>query len=832
MKPVFDESRGDGAPRAALFLGVFCVSLAVLLLQIALTRIFSFTLWYHYAYVTISVALLGYGASGSFLAVAPELPGRVPAARLTWLALGCGAAIVLGLVVFAEMPFHPFRLVTTIVSGKPGELDWMQFVYLPLFYLAVITPFFLAGLCISTALRTCSADVSRLYFFDLVGAAVGCLLVVFVINAVGTPVAVVVAAGAATLAAVAFAVAAGGRQVGAALLGVVGVVALGLATVRTVEFQPSPEKFIAPYLKDPTTRIFSHAWTAIFRTDSYGLADEELSRRGSYAGWGVSPHWKDAAMTRAPKIRLLTHDGDAGAVIYNFDGDLAKLELFDHLILKTPYLVVDRPNVLVIGVGGGTDIVNAVKNHARHVTGIELDPVTIDVVRNEQAEFAGHLYERPDVTIVAGEGRSTLRHSDERYDLIQLTGVDTLAALSTGAYVLSENYLYTTDAIHEFLDHLTPNGVLSYIVADYDGKSGYPRHTMRLLSLFLQALEEDGVTDAASRIVVVASTEPVPQVNLLLKNSPFTPAELERVDGFVKDKGFHVWAMPGRAEDTGHSRYLALPVAERNAFRKAQPLVITPTNDDNPFYFNFYTWTSLPSHLSEIDVGHTLATGQLILASMLVIATILSVALILGPLVVFQRQGLATEGRWGFILFFSAIGLGFIFIEISFVQKFVLFLGYPTYSLTVVLCALLLSSGIGSFLTGRMQTPPEGRLLPLLGALTLMSLAYLFLLTPLFETFLGSTFPMRVAIASVTLVPLGLVMGMFFPSGIQLVRRANPLFVPWAWAINGCASVVGTILAVVLAMSWGFRAVTIMAIAIYGVGVLALRARSEPARAA
>jgi len=292
----------------------------------------------------------------------------------------------------------------------------------------------------------------------------------------------------------------------------------------------------------------------------------------------------------------------------------------------------------------------------------------------------------------------------------------------------------------------------------------------------------------------------------------------------VAAMGFQVWAMPGMEGSALHTRYIATPPAERDAFRRTLPLVITPTSDDNPFFFNFYTWASLPKHLGAIDVGHTEATGQLILATMLVVAVVLSVALILAPLFAFQRQGLDTQGRWGFILFFTAIGLGFILIEISFVQKFVLFLGYPTYSLTVVLCALLTSSGIGSYLTGRMQSAPEQRLLPLLAALAAVCVSYLLLLTPLFHTFLGSPFAVRVAIASITLVPLGLVMGMFFPSGIQLVRRANPLFVPWAWAVNGCASVVGTILAVILAMSNGFHFVTGLALAIYAIGVFSIRA--------
>jgi len=798
--------------------------MGVLLLQISLTRIFSFTLWYHFAYVTISVALLGYGASGSFLAVMPGLAGAAPGRRLSMYAMGCALSILLGLLVFAKVPFHPFEMMTLLLTGHRHEIPLVQIPYLFVFYGVVTLPFFFAGLCISVALRARSHDVSRLYFFDLFGAGFGCLTVVFVISIVQTPGAVAVAAVIVSVAAVMFARAGGDTPLSRPLAGVVVVALLGIVIVRTVDFSPSPEKFLYRFVHDVTaTKRYSSYWSAIFRTDSFGFIDEDKSRIGSYAGWGSSPYWKDKAATRAPKLRLITHDGDAGAVIYNFDGDLSKLELFDNVILKAPYLLLDHPNVLVIGVGGGTDIVNAVKNHAQHVTGVELDPQTVKLVKYDHADFAGHLYDRPDVTVVAGEGRSTLRHSGTKYDLIQLTGVDTLAALSTGAYVLSESYLYTTEAMREFVEHLNPGGLLSIVVADFGGfTGGFPRHTMRQISLFMDTLYRLGIDDPASHIAVVASAEGVPQVAMLLKPDGFTAEETQRLKDFADEKGFIPWALPGTKISTIHSQYLNTPRADRPAFLAQFPLILTPTSDDNPFFFNFYRWSNLGESHGEVDVGHTLATGQIIMGFILALSILFSTALILMPLFVFQRQGLQTRGKAGFITFFLAIGLGFIFIEISFIQKFVLFLGYPTYSLTVVLFSLLTYSGIGSAITGRMKRPPEKRFVPLFIALAIVSLMYLFVLPSVFDAFLGSAFAIRVIVATLVLVPLGLVMGMFFPSGILVVRRANEQFVPWAWAINGCASVVATVLAVILAMGNGFRFVSMLALCTYLVGVIGI----------
>ncbi|MBI3767362.1 MAG: hypothetical protein HY271_02585 [Deltaproteobacteria bacterium] len=365
MRP---ETRVDPAPpghEGFLYGGVFLVSMAILLLQIALTRIFSFTLWYHFAYVTISVALLGYGASGALLAVFPALAGPAPARRLSAYAFACGVAIVVALLAFSEIPFHPFQMMSMLLRDQVLEVPHVQFLYLIVFYLAAIAPFFFAGLCMSVALTTLSEHVSRLYFFDLVGAGVGCLIVCFAISTLSTPGAVITAAVIVSLASVMFSMAAGRRGWLTHSIGTIFIGVLGLTVLSVADFAPSPEKFLAAFLdQGEAITMYSHQWSPIFRTDAFGFTDEDNSRGGGYAGWGSSPHWKANAATLGPKLRMITHDGDAGAVVYNFDGDLSKLEMFDHVILKTPYLLLNEPNVLVIGVGGGTDIVNAIKNHA------------------------------------------------------------------------------------------------------------------------------------------------------------------------------------------------------------------------------------------------------------------------------------------------------------------------------------------------------------------------------------------------------------------------------------------------------------------------------------
>lgn len=788
--------------------------MAVLAMQVAFTRIYSFTIWYHFAYVTIGMALLGYGASGAMLAAFPALGGPRPAERLPFFAGSCGVMTVVALGLSAVIPFHPFEL---------GKAPLSQGAWMLCLLLTVSAPFFFAGLAISVALATYAAQAHRLYFFDLVGAGLGCLAVVTGLWSLGAPGTVVAAAVVAALASVAFALPLSRRAVLGAVGTTLAVAVLGLVLLGHVKLWPSPEKWLHLIMKDPQNNFVTFTrWTPIFRTDVYRFKDEEFARRFSYAGWGLSPNWKDQVPTRAPRLRGITHDGDAVAVLYEFDGDLGKLEMFDHHILATPYVIEREPEVLVIGVGGGADVLNAVAHHCRHVTGIELDPVTVDVVRRQEATFAGRLYDRPDVTIVAGEGRSTLRHSGGTYDLVQLTGVDTMAALSTGAYVLSESYLYTAEAVGELYDHLTPHGMVSCIVGDFDEHHGFPRHTMRQVALFARALEDRGIDDVAAHVAVIASTEQTPQVACLLKKDAFTKEDVARLQEFCQRMGFVPWALPGVTIDRLHSAYLGKPRDDRAIFLASQPLKLAAPTDDRPFFFSFYRWRNLGKSLDEIDVGHTLATGQIVLASMLVACTLLCAVLILAPLALARRRDLLTGGVVGHAIYFGCVGLGFMLLEISLIQRSVLFLGYPTYSLSVVLLTLLSSAGMGSFAVGLWGSRPGSRPARMFAALVAVTALHLFGLPALFHALLGTPLPLRVLVTVAALAPLGFVLGGFFPTGIAIVHATSPRLVPWAWGVNGSASVVGSVLAVVFAMSKGFRAVAVLALVLYGIAVAAM----------
>jgi len=684
-------------------------------------------------------------------------------------------------------------------------------------------PFFCAGLCISGALTVAARHVGRVYFWDLVGAGAGCALAVPAIWWLGTPAAVLTSgvffAGAAVLLAGRAAQAAARAAALPAVL-----CALALWIGPRLEFLPNSGKYLAKFLGAPGTEHLFYRWTPINRVDFVSLSNPA----GSYATEGISASYRGPK----PLFGMVSHDGEGCAVMYRFSGDLSEMRMFREHVVGAPYVLLERPHVLVIGLGGGADILNGLVNGARSIVGVEINPVTVEIGKGMLADFNGGIFNRPDVRVVAAEGRNYLRSHSERYDLIEINSVDTFAALSTGAYVLSESYLYTAEAIREYLDHLKPGGIFAMATWDSSEIREIPRHNTRILSAAREALLARGVSRPQAHVAVVASVGRHTFAHALIKNEPFTAEEIAKLESFASQFGFEIWQRPDRPIDgRPASRIMWGPQESRERLYRESPFRLRATWDESPFFFNFAKWRSLVENLFS---GRTAAveTGQKVLLLMLVQAVLLSLALVVGPVMRLRRALAASCPTLSCLGYFLAIGLGFILLEISFIQRFSLFLGYPTYSLTVTLFSLLVFTGIGSYLSGGAKNPVRA-VRRLAFGVAAAALGYLWLLPSLFDAFLGAPLPGRIAVAILLIAPLGLMLGAFFPHGIRLVRALHPALVPWAWAANGCATVVGTIVAIIVAITWSFKVVTIAAALTYGLGALALayaggRARSTP----
>ncbi|HEX7668332.1 MAG TPA: hypothetical protein VF395_02055, partial [Polyangiaceae bacterium] len=552
-----------------LFCGLFLVALGTLLYEIALIRVLSFTIWYHFAYTVISTALLGFGASGSLLAVRPsigsvDLPRSLGRASL--LAAVTGAAF---LGMMSLFPFDPMK----IVESRRDLLIMLAYE------VGATVPFFFSGLAVSLTLRAGATRVDRLYFWDLAGAGLGCAVSVALMNALTPPGAVLFACAILAASAVAFR----GKSLVATSL--TGAFALSACFAEHIPLTPASSKSLSVHIElQKMVPVFSK-WTALFRTDVVEKR-EAGPRLENGDEWGLSGQIEYRAQ---PAWGFLTHDGSAGAPIYDLGkGNLAFLD--DH-ILRLPYLVAGaHPRVLVIGVGGGRDVLTALRYEASHVTGVELDPVTVGLLQTTYAAQARGAFTRPDVDLVAGEGRHFVERSKDRYDVIQITGVDTLAAQTSGAYVLAENYLYTTDAFQAYLDHLTPHGSLS--IGSGDWNPSEPQGVGRMLLVARQALRERGIADPVRHIVAVSSLHLITEI--LVRTEPFPAEELDRIESDAKRLGFLPLVLGGREAHPLYGQLMQLEGPERKTLLDSLPYVIDPVTDESPFFFRFFRWSDLP----------------------------------------------------------------------------------------------------------------------------------------------------------------------------------------------------------------------------------------------
>ena len=797
------------APHAGVYAALLLVSTGLLTLEVAFTRLFSLTVWYHLAYLTISVALLGFGAGGAIVASYPSLFARDGDRRLARCLAAAALLTVAALVGLARAPLEMGNITSRPVAFFLGLLGY---------YVAVGTPFLLAGFAIAVPFAAYPDRMARLYFWDLLGAALGCALVVRLIEPFGVP-GVIIAAAALLLAGAGAILLGGGRSGVGVLVVTAAVMTIVLAPTlgSKVAVRVTSSKTYASLPVTPGREDVFSKWTALGRVDAIGW--KKPSPVSFWRTWGRGP-----GLATYPAVGRLTYDGGNGSDIYPFLGQFGMYGLLDRHLLRTPYVVKQAPEVLVIGVGGGIDMINAVKRGARHVTGVELQPETVTLLRDRLRDFTRGFYSRSDVTLLAGEGRHFVRKSRDSYDLIQITAVDTFAAQASGAYVLAESYLYTVEAVTDFLARLRRDGILSMVVGGMLFSDTPPPLATRLALNAYRALERQGVPHPEGHLVVIGAKLGITEMEIVLvKPTPFTPAEVDALEAFAAENRFETLYAPAAYAPGPHvlGEILGPDEERRRQLLAASWFRMDPVYDRNPFFYNVDRWTHLASSKQLEFVFPGSFIGQLVLLLMIGQALLLGLALVLYPLWRTTRDGLRVAGAGVYLAYFLAVGVGFMFIEISFVQSFVLFLGSPTHALSVTIFALLLASSVGSLCSGALGGS-ERRLRPLSFSLAALILLYNAGLAPLFATFIHLDLWARVLIAVAVQLPIGFVLGMFLPLGIARVARAQPRLVPWAWGVNGLGSVIGSTLAVVLAMTWGFGMVACAAAALYVTGTALL----------
>jgi spermidine synthase len=777
-------------PERIVVVGIGLTSFSALLLELALTRLFSVVLFYHFAFLAISIALLGLGAGGVFAyllkSYLARFPTRTLAARL------CMVDSVLVLLVLEIVLHVPVALT---VTGK-------NFLHLSALYLAAAVPFFLTGLLFSVVFARETWRVSRLYGADLSGGALACLAVVPLLNWVGGPNTILASAVVMAAAAVVWAASSAARTVAGGLMVAFAVLIAANHSNRLIDVVYAKGMF-----RDPGWVEFAR-WNALSRVE----------------------------VDRQDKAKAIVIDADASTYIMNCDLAHWRGSEWEHNLMSAPPALANvlRPHgeFAIIGPGGGVDVLRALANGSPSVTGIEINPIiATTIMRGRYADYALHLYERPEVHIHVTDGRSYLRSTPQQFDVVQMTLVDTWASTAAGAFALSENNLYTVQAFREYFQHLKPDGMIAITRWEFR----QPREALRVVAVAMEALHSLGVADPARNFIVASQgaldEDGIPVV-VLAKKTAFTAEEEAAVqDHFDRYDELDPLYLPSEPATgpAGHNPFADL-IATNDPYRFAQSYAynVAPVTDNAPFFFfTLKARQILGEQGLREGIDWKVNLGVLVLLLVLVISLVAVLGFLILPLAVQTGRQSPLP-----LLYFVAVGLGYILVEIAFIQRFVLFLGHPTYALTVVIFLLMLSSGAGSLMSRRWLARTEMAWMPL--ALVMAAVvAEVFFLPRILTAWVGLGFEYRLAVSGLLLAPLGFVMGMPFPTGLRALAadpalpsgatsENNDNAVEWAWAMNAAASVLGSVLAMVIAIQFGLTATLACGAAAYLAALLLL----------
>jgi hypothetical protein len=750
--------------------GVAAVAGAILMVELALTRIFSVTMYYHFAFLAISIALFGLSASGVYVYVLRgAFAPRPTSTLLTTHSLLFAAATVLALAA----------LVRIRVGLNYTHENLVKMIAI---YALAALPFFTGGAVISLAISRLRSRITVVYGADLIGAAFGCLLLLPLLNRFGAPGVVLLAAVAGGAAALLFApshLMLRTAAIAAAAVGIPGALQL----MGSAPFDVTNTKG-----HDTDTVLFSK-WNSFSRVAVYDR---------SHGDWSLSPKYTGTL----PETRFMDIDSAASTPIVRFDGDLSKVGYLKYELTGLAFhLVPSGFTTLVIGPGGGRDLLTALVFGASQVDGVEVNPIIAnDIMLGKFRDFSGSIYQNPKVNVVVDDGRSFIRRSTDRYDVIQASLVDTWAATAAGAYTLTENTLYTKEAFEDYYDHLTDRGMLTITRWVFDG--------LRLVSLAQEACAARGCS-AASQMAIVQQDR---VATFLLKKTPFTAEDVHKLRSVSADHGFTVLYAPGQtATDNDYARLVLAD--NRDAFYESFHHDVTPTTDNRPFFF----------HTTKIkDQFHTafgrsmlFGNGLSALMTLMAISATFVALFVVGPLLLSGSEVRGTHWpQW--LAYFGMLGAGFMLIEVALLQRFVLLLGHPVYSLTVTLFSMLLGTGIGSLMSRRIG---DSRLVRtaqvvLLG-IAAVALLGIVALPSFIQSAISASHAVRIALTVLLITPAGVLMGMPLPTGIRLMTATHSAVVPWAWGMNGALSVIGATLAVFIAMNWGFSATLMTGAAMY-----------------
>ncbi|GAC1561688.1 MAG: hypothetical protein NVS2B5_26220 [Beijerinckiaceae bacterium] len=768
------------------YAGVFVITAATLMLQIIETRIISVTSWYHLAFFIISVAM--FGLAGGAVWVYLRRDSFVPS-RLNDILARTSFYFALSTIVTLLIQM---TLVTSSAVSLTSLFAWAELA------IGLAVPFFFSGIIVSLALTRSPYPIGIVYGVDLVGAAVGCIGVLAVLDIASGPTAILWigalgAAAASLFAAAGSAATPAGAPQHAWEARYRLPLFLGLLLLAIVN--PLTDRGIYPsYVKDGIESPKSFAFE---RWNSFSRVTVGRSGEGGPAMWGPSPKMPPYTISQ----QWMTLDGSAGTSMYKFGGAIEDMSFLRYDITNIAYHLPNLGAGAVIGVGGGRDILSARLFGVKSIVGVEINPILVDLLTRRFSDYTA-IGKLPDVTFAVDEARSWFARTERSFDIIQMSLIDTWAATGAGAYTMTENGLYTVEAWQIFLRRLNPNGV--FTVSRWYAP-GEVNETGRMVSLATATLLDLGIKDPRAHLFLASGGN---IATIVVSKSAFSPEALAALKKTVADNGFSILLSPGEPSASPLLQSI-VDSSDRAHLRAATDnsyLDLTPSYDARPFFFNQLRFDRLfSSRPLAADLGAGVYAGNLVATLTLAMLVVISAFLVVGTIVLPLRSAVKDTG-WSLAIggtaYFLLIGVGFMMTEIALVQRMSVFLGHPVYALSVVLFSLILATGIGALVSEKFQLNSAARLFVWAVATAAYLIALPFWMPPILLQLDSAQLLTRAAFAVLVLAPAGFLMGFGFPTGMRLVGALDPRPMPWFWGVNGAGGVLAASVAVFTSMAF------------------------------
>lgn len=764
--------------------GIFLTALATLVWEILITRIFSATMYYHFVFMSISLAMLGFACSGICVYLFPSFFSKDKSYdQLATASALFSLTMLVAITIYLNVNFKPRQSIAS-------------FYDISKIFFFIFIPYFFSGLTITLIFKHYAKNINRIYCFDLVGAGTGCLAVIGLLFLYDGISLVFLTAFIASLASFVFA-----RQSSSSMAKwVAGIIAL----ITITGFVGNA--YVSSFLKIkyingvPEAKIIFEEWNPINRVT-------------------VTP---DAILDHTA-LRI-NYDSVATAHMHKFDGDKTKMGYLSKSVLSFYYQIRHNAEVLVIGAGGGQDVLNAFINGNQNITAVEINPTIARLNKEVYREFNGNLFDKKGIELLIDDGRNYIRTTSKEFDIIQLSNVDSGVASSSGAFTFVENSLYTVEAFKDYLRHLRQDGVLWINRWRFNNDL----ESLKVLSTCMKALEDLGVQNMERHIVMIAE-KPVQTWNqalFLFKKTPFNDQEIRDIDA-LREKMDLVWLHDPRTRlKNSFDDFIFFD--NKQEFITSFPFRIAPDTDNCPFFFNFLKPIHYAGRLPQTQTHFTYPVFMF--KSLFVIVLGMVIMTIVLPLLFFKKTTHTTlvYFRWGYIFYFACLGFGFMLVEIPLIQRFILFLGQPLYAIAVILSSLLISSGIGSMIAGSFSNEKIlNRLWLLISLLCILLVFNIYGVPILFDRFLGAPGSLKTFLTLCIITPLGIFMGMALPVGIRLLEKDGPSIIPWVWGINGACSVLGSIIAWGLSLNFGYTSTLWAAAAVYCTAGLIIYCRAS-----